>query len=702
MSLEKKLTQLADVIREKLGVETTFTLDEMADAILSFELGEQSWTVHYPAIDITMDAAKNLDKPSVTYRPQTFKTLSSGEVNALIESDTNTQKSCNWVIDAPPQGCTFSLEFSCTESGGYNSGYYFFGIVKADRAKRFSYTTINTTNVGDNGLCYKNDPFSQGGKREVVDIALEGGKQHVINAMLVTKGTAPDSAAVSIYGYRITAPETELTDGIVFETGEIKDESQNIILTDSLENDSLPFKFEALTEANWIGRDERLIEIMASGGKTQCAAYSFTPPYDISMYIDAAVSSEKNYDFGIVIVDTKRHSFYSVGAIKSWKSTELTSDGYLSLQASGEVLNDDKQEMKLKGGKTYYLVMAYGKDSSGDKGDDMLIINNIRFVFKKITDTREYHLSKHHYKMKDAFPDTYTTLTDDILPHLDYTLCTTYEEMFDGCAGLTKITLDISNVPLPGGLRNIVRGCTNLKEITFTGLTADSEALTGELIGNTTAILDVMDANGKSFRRRVMTEEEIAAVKAEINSKQTLTIPDGITEIPDEAFAGTQKVIKKITIPATVRVIGKKAFHNCHFNCDLTANGVRIIKERAFSSSSKAWGSADIEKRWRFPSLDTVETQAFYSSSSWMTAVYFYFGSKTHAVTSIAEDAFKNFCGYTARGAAGLTCIPAELHLYAKGITASHFGADYHTYSPSGYSTADAYGLDCTIEPVEG
>ena len=696
MSLEKKLTQLADVIREKLGVETTFTLDEMADAILSFELGEQSWTVHYPAIDITMDAAKNLDKPSVTYYPQTFKALSSGEVNALIESDTNTQKSCNWVIDAPPQGCTFSLEFSCTESGGYNSGYYFFGIVKADRAKRFSYTTLNTTNIGNNGLCYKNDPFSQGGKREVVDIALEGGKQHVISAMLVTKGTAPDSAAVSIYGYRITAPEIELTDGIVFETGEIKDESQNIILTDSLENDSLPFKFEALTEANWIGRDERLIEIMASGGKTHCAAYSFTPPYDISMYIDAAVSSEKNYDWGIVIVDTKRHSFYSSSAIQSWKTTELTSDGYLSLQASGEVSNDDKQEMKLKGGKTYYLVMAYGKDSSGNKGDDMLIINNIRFVSKKVTDTREYHLSKHHYKMKDAFPDTYTTLTDDILPHLDYTLCTTYEEMFDGCAGLTKITLDISNVPLPGSLRNIVRGCTNLKEITFTGLTEDNKAITSELIGNTTALLDVVDANGKTFREHVMTEEEIAAVKAEFQKNGELIIPNGVTEIPKEAFQVLLKRVSKVVIPKSVKKIGEYAFYGNLFDCGITAEGVEEIGAYAFGYSRlyTNWNAViSSNDAWVFPSLKTIGAQAFAYRASQFTTSKFIFGSEGKGVEEIAANAFNHFIGYCVNNSS-YRSVPVTI--YSNKVKKDHFGSDHKNLGGS-----TTYGISCTIEPVE-
>lgn len=67
----------------------------------------------------------------------------------------------------------------------------------------------------------------------------------------------------------------------------------------------------------------------------------------------------------------------------------------------------------------------------------------------------------------------------------------------------------------------------------------------------------------------------------------TLTIPDGVTEIPSFAFHGDAK-IKKVVIPQSVQKIGSYAFSGCKELTGVTfAEGLQIIEEEAFSRCPK-------------------------------------------------------------------------------------------------------------------
>ncbi len=688
MSLEGKLTMLAGAIRDKLGVETTFTLDELAETIGGFKLAEEdngNWKVSCPAVNEDRVAFGIFDNGSygiqVSY--DGFEKANWNGINAFLEDGETITKSCSWTVKAPPQGGTFTLVTNCYEES--NSNCYLAGVVKDKETKTFDYATLDKMKVGENGLCYKENPYNWHNKDINVDIPLEPGETCVVTFFGCVKAASKNRAALYAKRYKMVAREVTLIDGIEPVTGKDID----VTLTNSLKNDELPFEFVKESDSPAISTGGNLMEVTAVDGSCNNVVYSFTPPCDMSMYIDASVSSETNWDFGVVVIDTQKHSWKSHTSIKNW-STTISSDGYLVLKGSGEASSDKEHEIKLKAGTKYYLMACYAKDSGGKKGSDKLWIKSIRVK----ASSKIYHLSKHNYKMTDVFPDAYASLTDNILKKLDYTHCTTYEGMFDCCAGLTNIELDVSNIPVPDGLRNVVRGCTGLKTITFRGLTADNEGLvTGELIGNTEAKVTALGIDGRNLRIRYVTTAEIEAAKTEIKNTGKLIIPDGVEVIPAEAFMGVKEEIKAVTIPDSVKEIGEKAFYDCKFRCNMQANGLTLIGPMAFACKKKRPFEDDLEDdngkityfEWSFPNLKQICSGAFTNNNTRYTAYKMNLGIGTKKLPIIAEDAFKNYSGYwneKLRKRYGGTAI------YTYGIYPSnnsacwqkHFGADSTVY----------------------
>ncbi|WP_028129101.1 leucine-rich repeat protein [Selenomonas sp. AE3005] len=651
MSLEGKLTMLAGAIRDKLGVETTFTLDELAETIGGFKLAKDddgNWKVSYPAVNEDRLACGEFDKGSygiqVSY--DGFKNADWNGVSADLEDGETITKSCSWTVKAPPQGGTFTLVTNCYEAS--NSNCYLAGVVKDKETKTFDYATLDKMKVGESGLYYKDNPYNWHNKDIKVDIPLEPGETCVVTLFGCVKAASKNRAALYATRYKLVAPETTLIDGIEPVTEEMKD--VDVTLTSSLENDDLPFGFYLVSDDSptAIGKDNKLLRVSTQSNGHSVVHYTFKPSSDASMYIDAALESESNYDYGLIAVDTIKYSADSYKSIKSWNwSTRPDSK---VLWGSGKVSSDKNKEIKLKADTQYYLSILYGKDSSGNTGADSVWINSIRIKMDAKKTIKTYHLSQHNYKMTDVFPDTYASLTDNVLKNLDYTHCTTYEGMFDCCTGLTNIELDVSKIPIPEGLTNIVRGCTGLKTITFKGLTADNEGLvTGELIGNTEAAVRTQDSEGKSLRMRYMSASEIEAAKTEINNTRKLVIPDGTEAIPDNAFANMEKVIISAKIPSSVKAIGKNAFYNTKFQCNITAEGIETIGDHAFAYSEvpTTWADTAVDDHtWNFPALKIVESGAFENGATKYTGKTIIFGSKGKGVEDIAADAFNQFIGY--------------------------------------------------------
>lgn len=92
---------------------------------------------------------------------------------------------------------------------------------------------------------------------------------------------------------------------------------------------------------------------------------------EYELIVNANVSSESNCDIGYAIITN------SITAPNY--STETGRFMYIS----GTVAATD-YSTKLKGGSIYYLHLGYRKDSSGNSGDDQVVINNIKFAGKTI------------------------------------------------------------------------------------------------------------------------------------------------------------------------------------------------------------------------------------------------------------------------------------------------------------------------------
>lgn len=115
----------------------------------------------------------------------------------------------------------------------------------------------------------------------------------------------------------------------------------------------------------------------------------------------------------------------------------------------------------------------------------------------------------------------------------------------------------------------------------------------------------------------------------------SITIPEGVTEIGQTAFAGAR--LKSLTIPKSVTKIGRKAFH-LHQMKSLTIPGnVKEVGESAFEGTYKA---ASLEKLTIENGVKTIGERAF-KEGHLSTVVL------PDSVESIGKSAFQNNTGNT-------------------------------------------------------
>lgn len=115
----------------------------------------------------------------------------------------------------------------------------------------------------------------------------------------------------------------------------------------------------------------------------------------------------------------------------------------------------------------------------------------------------------------------------------------------------------------------------------------------------------------------------------------SITIPEGVTEIGQTAFAGAR--LKRLTIPKSVTKIGRKAFH-LHQMKSLTIPGnVKEVGESAFEGTYKA---ASLEKLTIENGVKTIGERAF-KEGHLSTVVL------PDSVESIGKAAFQNNTGNT-------------------------------------------------------
>lgn len=168
------------------------------------------------------------------------------------------------------------------------------------------------------------------------------------------------------------------------------------------------------------------------------------------------------------------------------------------------------------------------------------------------------------------------------------------EACFRNCVSLTKISLASNLTEIPDSL---FEGCRKLSKVELpkTGIRRiGDKAFTG-----CEALTDIKMPKGleeigestfeKTGLRKAVISDTVTKLgkKAFLNSKLTsLTLPKGLTEIPDELCAGARE-LKSVKIPKGVTSIGNNAFTYCNVSTLELPEGLISIGDGAFMMDSK-------------------------------------------------------------------------------------------------------------------
>jgi len=165
---------------------------------------------------------------------------------------------------------------------------------------------------------------------------------------------------------------------------------------------------------------------------------------------------------------------------------------------------------------------------------------------------------------------------------------------FSGCTGLTELTipdgLTIKSWTFSGctGLTELIipedvtieseafSGCTELKSVTFNGCFFDTGTI-AEIFYECSALTEIIIAG--NIDNWNLSEELSTGI---LETVTKVTISDGVTKIPDEAFKNYVN-LKEINIPDSVTSIGKNSFEGCESLEALTLHsGIMKIGTDAF------------------------------------------------------------------------------------------------------------------------
>lgn len=207
-------------------------------------------------------------------------------------------------------------------------------------------------------------------------------------------------------------------------------------------------------------------------------------------------------------------------------------------------------------------------------------------------------------------------------------------ESFLGCTGLTCVTI-------PNSVRSIGRasfyGCTALTNITI----PDSVAFIDEIAfrgcrGLKTLTITTENMTYRSENNIIYTKDMKTLVCAAV-SLANISIPDSVRSIGKSAFSGCMD-LTSVTIPVGVKSIGKWSFDSC------TALASVTIPDSVMSIGEWTFHGCTALTNVRIPNNVTIIEERTFDSCSGLTNI-----TISDNVTSIKEGAF---CGCT-----GLTSV---------------------------------------------